>query len=822
MTGRGPMGRRRTTTFATAAVLAVLAVVLVAPDPGGRPPAAAAPGATVDELTDRLLTVRPDVGPTWVVSIDGLSTGRRALLLSLQGIVNRTRARLYVTDASDQGAQRWLDTYQDEGLLTVAGTTDLAGAVSRFASEASGYVIADPAEPWTVNVAMTIAAASGAVVVTVDDVPLLEAQGLTLVEDVRGRWTDAATAYEDLVDDWAARLPHAGVAVLRPDDRLYDFTVQQGILTLFTRPSDPDWGRISALITARPAGTPVFGYLSDTGDEEAVAVGTLASAGLVLIPTDTTRNLSFQVAVGADRPRATIPTVDRSSVEPCEPDTLNVVVGLTDGDNINVPLNRFSGPTQWGSSQRGTLPLGWSMSPALSILAPAAWDTYVREASPADDLVGMIGWGYSAPSLLPDPQAFYETSFTLMDSLGQRAYWSLGGGLETPGASGWGILDAAAATTPSATPDLVLVGYGGGTGTGRLLHSPAGRPGLTSGSAYLDTPDDLAAQIDDLASRDPADRPLVSFLSATNWSNGAAALIDRLRPYQDDGVRFLTPSDAAACLPPAEPPVEPVAGPGECLPSEAPTPFGLALISDATVADMAAVPTPSLVDVTVDGPSTAAPGSTLTYTGRVRIDLPAAAASILADRVRPIVEAGYGPEIAATAWVELDLAAVETTIALPPGTTASGTPTVTAGPGAATWGPDGLVVRVPGPLSEDVRAPGEPVEVDLTWAVLVDDTAAGTVDLPAASSTFDLDLTIGVLLGTLPLTGGASAPWACTPATEVLASTTVAGAPTTTTTTITTTTPTTATTATPTTGTGAGATTAAAATARSGAPAYTG
>ena len=750
------------------------------PDDGPAAVEAAVAGAAFDEIEARMLTVRPTVGPTWVVSVDGMTVGQQVLLRTLQGIVNRTEARLYLVDSSDQGSQRWLDTFQAEGLITVAGTTNLAGAVDRFAIEASGYVLADPTVSWTVMVAATVAAAEGAVVASPAEVPMLEAEGLTLVEDVRGRWPDAATAYEAVLSERADDLPHAGIAVLRADDRLMDFAVQQGMPVVFTRPGAPDWPRISALITDRPAGTPVFGYLSDTGDEEAIAVGTLAAADLVLVPTDTTRNLSYQVAVGADRPREAIVPPDLTDVAPCTSDTLNVVVGLTDGDNVNVPLNRFSGPANWASPRRGDLPLGWSITPSLAVLAPAAWDAYVREATDADELVAMIGWGYGAPSLMPDAEGFYEDSFALMDELGLRTFWSLGGGLEVAGTSGWRALDAAAATTAGGVPDGVLVGYGGGSGVGRAFHSPDGRPAFTPGSAYLDTPSMLAGQVQALLDRPADERPLVSFLSATNWSNPAGDLIAALAPFEAAGVRFLTPAEATACMPAAEvlPPAE--AGPGECLPSAEPVQHGLALISDAAAVDMARVPTPTPVTVTASGPATVEAGATIEYTATVGIDLPTLAATVLEDRVRPIVEAGYGSELAASAWVEMELTDTVVRIDAPAGASPTGTPVVTSGATAASadWSSGGLAVTVPGPVSVDSRTPGSPVSVEVGWAVAT--PVEGTVDevvLPAAEIALDLDLTIGVMLGTLPLTGGVAAPWVCTPSEEPLARTGVTAVP---------------------------------------------
>jgi len=264
---------------------AVLVAVSVLVWPGAPAPAAlrVAPSA-LSALDQRYLTTRPPVGPTWVVDIGASSDAERLMIRTLQGIVNRTSARMYLKDPGDQGAQHWLDEYQARGLITVAGTTDAGGALDRFASEATGYVLATEAEPWSFDVAATIATVKGGIVATADLVPALTAHGLTQLDDVRGKWADATTAYEDIVATYRSQMAYPGVAVLREGDALWDFTTQQGILTLFTRPDQPDWARISALITASPAGHAVYGYLSDTGDEEAVAVGALSQAGLKFSP----------------------------------------------------------------------------------------------------------------------------------------------------------------------------------------------------------------------------------------------------------------------------------------------------------------------------------------------------------------------------------------------------------------------------------------------------------------------------------------------------------------------------------------------------------
>jgi hypothetical protein len=90
------------------------------------------------------------------------------------------------------------------------------------------------------------------------------------------------------------------------------------------------------------------------------------------------------------------------------------------------------------------------------------------------------------------------------------------------------------------------------------------------------------------------------------------------------------------------------------------------------------------------------------------------------------------------------------------------------------WEPDGVVAEI-SLLEVDSREPGEPFEVTATWSAATDaDAETFTATLAPGPVGFALTLDIGVLLGAVPLTGGATATWACRPATAPLAATTVA------------------------------------------------
>jgi hypothetical protein len=69
------------------------------------------------------------------------------------------------------------------------------------------------------------------------------------------------------------------------------------------------------------------------------------------------------------------------SAVPTQPQTHTVCFLMTDGDNLQWLLNDFTiNPSWWASPSRGKLPLGWTLSPALSELAPTVMQMLYRGA----------------------------------------------------------------------------------------------------------------------------------------------------------------------------------------------------------------------------------------------------------------------------------------------------------------------------------------------------------------------------------------------------------------------------------------------------------
>ena len=516
---------------------------------GSRGTTAGATGIVPTDIVDRYLTRKPSLGPVRVAQIGGQSSGGKLLAATLQGIVNRTSARLYLVGMRDPGEdQQWIDDYVARSLVTVSATGDLGAALDAYPAEVAGYVVASEAEPWTINTATTAAAALGGVVATPDQIAGLESRGIHQLDDHRGRWTDAATAYEAAAATYRAQLPYQGLAIQQPDrHQPRDFLVQQGVMTVYTRPNQGDYDRVYALLDGLPTDHPVYGYVADDGIQEVQAVARLSQAGRFLVPTDTTDNLSFHVAVGAAAPRATA-TAPAPSTAPCTSDQVNVVLSISDGDNLVIPEARYPTPSRWNSPRRGELALGWSIGESAAVLMPSIWDRFASTTTSRDEIVGMMGIGYAYTSLLPNGATYFADSFRLDAALGLRTHWSLDALLGTPDAAGWALVHQGAAQA-GGQPEGFLMNYADFGGPSPF-HTPDGRPVLQSRQhAYEDGPAELAAQISALAGLPADQRPIVTFYAVTAWNATLDQLVDALTPLEAQGVRFLTPAEALACVP---------------------------------------------------------------------------------------------------------------------------------------------------------------------------------------------------------------------------------------------------------------------------------
>ena len=91
---------------------------------------------------------------------------------------------------------------------------------------------------------------------------------------------------------------------------------------------------------------------------------------------------------------------------------------ISDGDNLQYDQHRMA--ALWKDSVRGSIPIGWTISPSLVQTAPSLAAYYISTASPNDELIaGPSGVGYMYPSDWPQAQlpTFLKLTGELMQTM---------------------------------------------------------------------------------------------------------------------------------------------------------------------------------------------------------------------------------------------------------------------------------------------------------------------------------------------------------------------------------------------------------------------
>lgn len=137
---------------------------------------------------DQALPTFPKARYLEAADLSSLSGDEQALLVTLQGIVNRRRPRLYFYWGTDTTNQTWLPDLN----VPYRNNSDPWSLIERYRPEIRGAVIYDPDLPDTVNLATNLAGLKGGVIATAE---LAESLDLPALDDLRGRFGNKSDAY---------------------------------------------------------------------------------------------------------------------------------------------------------------------------------------------------------------------------------------------------------------------------------------------------------------------------------------------------------------------------------------------------------------------------------------------------------------------------------------------------------------------------------------------------------------------------------------------------------------------------------------------------
>jgi len=345
----------------------------------------------------------------------------------LQGLINRVQPALYLRHSPR--AVDWLDLYKKQGHpFTYTEAASLTSLLELYAPSLAGYIIMDPANLHSMNVAQTWASLENWLVILPEMEPTAMRLGLTKKQDLRGRWPDRLSAYE-----WAFEnlFPECSKHVF--GDCCMDFPIFPSTATFqicdFLVANKAFTVDLSASLRQRreyrlldkiyaeaqfPAG--MWGWHC-TRDHEHYAVERAARKGVYTLCAAASPNLTIHGAFPSDgRPGFKQKPSPRKN-HTAEKNKVYIALMMTDGDSLWAmdTLQMYN----WGMEHRGTFPLSWGFLPLLADTAPAMYQYYIDHMKSCDYMVaGPSGAGYTYPHLYPDPKQFLAYTAHYMKKCG--------------------------------------------------------------------------------------------------------------------------------------------------------------------------------------------------------------------------------------------------------------------------------------------------------------------------------------------------------------------------------------------------------------------
>lgn len=326
------------------------------------------------ELLPELETAAPVID---CIETAGLSPAEQRLFISLQGLVNKTRPRIWADDSFPSADNQTLAILD----LSFAQVQNPYGLLDKYREEIKGVVVYDQNNPYTLHLAAVMAASCRCVIADGQLAERLRADwDLPVVEDLRDRFPDRFAVYQYMLDHFADDMTDRLLIGSDPSHiRYLDYCIAVGAFPLWLDPAVPEEAALlEAFMQRMPAGKSV--YLGDW--PEATAGITLASRhGLVCL--DGADNLSLLSGL-PDRQRDDS-TEDPAAFPVYQPEN-KLYIALIAGDgSLREGLEEL--PALWESSRASTLPLSWNLSPVVRHAAPALYGYFMDTAAEADCFV---------------------------------------------------------------------------------------------------------------------------------------------------------------------------------------------------------------------------------------------------------------------------------------------------------------------------------------------------------------------------------------------------------------------------------------------------
>ena len=336
------------------------------------------------------------------LSTAGMDQSQRILAASLQSVVNKTGARLFLSDGplEENQAVRTLDLHFS------APSIELEDLLAAYQKEIKGVVIWDTGQPDTAHLAAVIAATKRCLVADgAQAEALTAAYDLPVIEDLRGRFMNRLEVYRAMLaayDDKAARRLLIG-ADPAGTPALWDYAAAAGAFRVWLDPTKPEEAALlEAFLDRMPDGKSV--YMGDwpdwtAGVELASRHGVASLSGAA--------NLSVYAASRWERAERDREAGEEPVYPVKQPENRLYIALIAGTGELEEGLLHM--PAVWADFRESSLPMSWNLSPALPHAAPALWELYTETAGSTDCFVNpTAGFGQVRAALWEDGESLLQ------------------------------------------------------------------------------------------------------------------------------------------------------------------------------------------------------------------------------------------------------------------------------------------------------------------------------------------------------------------------------------------------------------------------------
>lgn len=323
-----------------------------------------------------------------IISGSQLNDAQKVAVATLQGIVAKTSSeQIYIDEGGPSGV--WKNYLQSKYGITLKNVASFDELIKTYQQKGfiKGYVRYDrSSDKRSLTAATSLSGPMQAIAVDKSLENSIKQLGVSkMLADVSGKnekW---------VYTNYPKAFTKKNVAELSPDihHHLRDYISLTDAFTFYD--GITPWR--TSVLKALDDGAYCFGY----GENEFDMVADASAQGISTLPTDLAANLAPLSSIYAteglkQRPAATEVTT--------EDDVHYVTFLVSDGDNI--AYNLWSQHAYFTHPLSGSIPIGYTITPSLYDLAPAALRWYYEKSTPNDYFVcGPSGSSYIFPSRMP-------------------------------------------------------------------------------------------------------------------------------------------------------------------------------------------------------------------------------------------------------------------------------------------------------------------------------------------------------------------------------------------------------------------------------------